>query len=286
MRRISTATKVTDKFGAGKHGFTNGNAVGGVPATDLEDVWFDHMQEEIANVVEWAGITLDGSNRAQLLAALQKIGQAAGMSVANDTGTANTYVIALSPAPAARADGMPVWFKAKTANTGASTLNDGLGAVPLLGYGHAALQGGEIVANGRCLAVWRADVSSYVLVACTGGAMPAAAATQSAHVVTLGQFLSQLGAAGYIKIPSLPRPVILQWGAITTSASADASFTFPLTFPTAYRTGVASYQNNSGSTAVVAALGANGPSAVGVGAYAASTGARLAAQINVWVLGD
>lgn len=73
MRRISTGTKVTDKFGTGKHGFTNGNAVGGIAATDLEDVWFDHIQEEIANVIEGAGITLDPNNRAQLLAAIQKI---------------------------------------------------------------------------------------------------------------------------------------------------------------------------------------------------------------------
>ncbi|CAL8476393.1 hypothetical protein [Caballeronia sp. S22] len=74
MRRISTATRVVDKFGAGKDGFTNGNAVGGIAATDLEDVWFDHVQEEIANVVEGAGLTLDASNRAQLLAAIQTLG--------------------------------------------------------------------------------------------------------------------------------------------------------------------------------------------------------------------
>lgn len=73
MRRISTATRVIDKFGTGKDGFTNGNAVSGIAATDLEDVWFDHVQEEIANVVEGAGLTLDASNRAQLLAAIQRM---------------------------------------------------------------------------------------------------------------------------------------------------------------------------------------------------------------------
>jgi hypothetical protein len=73
MRRISTATRVIDKFGTGKDGFTNGNAVSGIAATDLEDVWFDHVQEEISNVVEGAGLTLDTSNRAQLLAAIQRM---------------------------------------------------------------------------------------------------------------------------------------------------------------------------------------------------------------------
>ncbi|SPB16537.1 tail protein [Caballeronia novacaledonica] len=73
MRRISTATKVVDKFGVGKPGFTNGNAVSGIAATDLEDVWFDHVQEEIANVVEASGQTLDPNDRTQLLAAIQSM---------------------------------------------------------------------------------------------------------------------------------------------------------------------------------------------------------------------
>lgn len=74
MRRISTATKVVDKFGTGKHGFTDGNAVGGIPATDLEAAWFDHVQEELANAVEAAGLTLDPSNRAQLVSAIRTLG--------------------------------------------------------------------------------------------------------------------------------------------------------------------------------------------------------------------
>ncbi|BBP99075.1 hypothetical protein BSFA1_42040 [Burkholderia sp. SFA1] len=66
MRRISTATRVVNKFGAGKDGFTNGDAVGGIAATDLEDVWFDHVQEEIANAIELSGQTLSNSDRTQL----------------------------------------------------------------------------------------------------------------------------------------------------------------------------------------------------------------------------
>jgi hypothetical protein len=71
MKRIDTATKAVDKFGAGKHGFTNGNVVSGIPSTDLTDSWYDNVQEELANVIEDLGITLDGNNRAQLLAALK-----------------------------------------------------------------------------------------------------------------------------------------------------------------------------------------------------------------------
>ncbi len=73
MKRISTATKVVDKFGAGKPGFTNGNAVTGLAATDLESDWFDSVQEELANLVEAAGGVVDGSSNTQVLAALQTL---------------------------------------------------------------------------------------------------------------------------------------------------------------------------------------------------------------------
>ncbi|MET3229979.1 UNVERIFIED_ORG: hypothetical protein ABIC54_002164 [Burkholderia sp. 1263] len=71
MRRISTATRVIDKFGAGKDGFTDGDAVAGIASTDLEDVWFDSVQEEIANAVEVSGQTLDDADRFQLSKALK-----------------------------------------------------------------------------------------------------------------------------------------------------------------------------------------------------------------------
>ena len=73
MKRISTATKVVDKFGAGKPGFTNGNAVAGLAATDLEADWFDHVQEEISRVIEAGGGAVDGSSYTQLLTAIQSL---------------------------------------------------------------------------------------------------------------------------------------------------------------------------------------------------------------------
>ncbi|MHC8492805.1 hypothetical protein ACTU44_08830 [Thalassospira sp. SM2505] len=70
MKRIDTQTKATDKFGAGKHGFTNGNPTIPTPATELDESWFDHVQEEIANFIEEQGIALDENNRTQLAAAI------------------------------------------------------------------------------------------------------------------------------------------------------------------------------------------------------------------------
>lgn len=70
MHRIDTSTAQKDKFAVGKNGFTRGNPQTGTPATDLDDDYFDMLQEELAAVVESANITLDKSKRNQLLAAI------------------------------------------------------------------------------------------------------------------------------------------------------------------------------------------------------------------------
>ncbi|MCP3025217.1 hypothetical protein [Cupriavidus basilensis] len=115
---------------------------------------------------------------ADLLHAVQQ----SGLITAVDTGAANACAVSYTPAITALTDGMVLWFKAKTANTGASTLNvNGLGAQPLIGGAHSALQGGEMVANGKASAIWRADISSFVLLECTGGALQVAPGTQSNH---------------------------------------------------------------------------------------------------------
>lgn len=73
MHRIDTPTAQVDKFGTGKNGFTRGNPQTGVPATALDDDYFDAVQEELAGVVEAAGFALNKANRAQLLAAIQHL---------------------------------------------------------------------------------------------------------------------------------------------------------------------------------------------------------------------
>ena len=77
MHRIDTPTAQKDKFGAGKNGFTRGNPQTGTPATDLDDDYFDMLQEELATVVESAGLTLDKTKHNQLLEALLRIGAGA-----------------------------------------------------------------------------------------------------------------------------------------------------------------------------------------------------------------
>lgn len=59
MHRIDTKTAQKDKFGAGKNGFTRGNPQTGTPATDLDDDYFDMLQEELCGVVEASGASLE-----------------------------------------------------------------------------------------------------------------------------------------------------------------------------------------------------------------------------------
>jgi hypothetical protein len=64
------------------------------------------------------------------------------------TGSANTYIIATTPAPTVLVDGMGIIAKITTASTGASTLNwNSLGAIPILDSLGNAITSGGLKAN-------------------------------------------------------------------------------------------------------------------------------------------
>ncbi|HBD5073610.1 TPA: tail fiber protein [Escherichia coli] len=73
MHRIDTKTAQKDKFGSGKNGFTRGNPQTGTPATDLDDDYFDMLQEELCSVVEASGASLEKARHDQLLTALRAL---------------------------------------------------------------------------------------------------------------------------------------------------------------------------------------------------------------------
>ena len=73
MHRIDTKTAQKDKFGAGKNGFTRGNPQTGTPATDLDDDYFDMLQEELCSVVEASGASLEKGRHDPLLTALRAL---------------------------------------------------------------------------------------------------------------------------------------------------------------------------------------------------------------------
>lgn len=227
MQRISTLTRAQDLFGAGKDGFVNGNPALAIASTDLNADWFNSMQEEVANAVEGSGQTLDVGNRSQLLMALRLGGPQVGI----DTGSANACVVNFAPAVTALKDGQPLWFTAAANNSGPTTLNvNGLGAKAVIGLGQYVLQGGEIVAGGKCEVVWNQTSNLFILVSCTGGAQQVGIATQSQHAVPLGQFASANALNGYQRLPS---GIILQWGSSVSSGTSagNAAVTLPVTFP-------------------------------------------------------
>lgn len=76
MHRIDSATKVADLFGAGKDGFRDGNKGAGIPATDLTAAFFNDVQENLAGVIESAGIALVKGDGTQLRQAILKMVQA------------------------------------------------------------------------------------------------------------------------------------------------------------------------------------------------------------------
>lgn len=162
MKRISTATRVIDKFGAGKDGFTNGSVIGGVPATDLEDDWFDGVQEELATFIEAAGIALDGADRSQLLKALQR----RTFRIAVAAGTADAITADYNPDILALTNGMQVWLRAAAANaTATPTLAvDAIAALPIVKGSNSSLVAGDIAGAGHWLCLtYDSTLNKWVL---------------------------------------------------------------------------------------------------------------------------
>lgn len=91
-----------------------------------------------------------------------------------------------------------------------------------------------------------------------------------------------LGSSGYQKLPG---GLILQWGNIVTSSSNDLTFTFPIAFPNGCRAVTATYANNSGSQAVMAAFGPLSTTSVAVGSYT-NGGTRATSTIYIMAVGD
>ena len=186
------------------------------------------------------------------------------LSYAIDSGTANAYVVTLSPAITAYADGVKIRFRALTANTGASTLNvNGLGAVALVGGAHAALAGGEIIPGGYCEAEYNGSLSKFALLECTGAPMQVANATASQHAVPLGQadgrYLSASVAASVQGVYKNLK--ILSQGATNTSSVITADMVV--------------LQNSTGAQKVVSAINLT-PS------FANTIGQPLALSTGTW----
>lgn len=182
--------------------FVDENEGTGTTGSLIPSAWGNAVTKEIKALQTAGGQTADEANLKQLALAVAAIMRGVtDVTVAEDAGVANAYVVGYTPTIEAVADGMTLQFKAVNANTAASTLNvDGLGAAPLVGAGHAPLQGGEILAGGICQVAWRASIASWVLLRCSGAPLQVAPATRSAHAATMAQAAGVVGASRNLKM--------------------------------------------------------------------------------------
>ncbi len=66
MHRIDTPNRAIDLWGAGKPGWRDGNKALGVNPTEFNALFMNSLQEEVAGVIEGAGLVLDPGNNSQL----------------------------------------------------------------------------------------------------------------------------------------------------------------------------------------------------------------------------
>jgi len=124
------------------------NAAGGTVANASTTV---AGKVEVATQTETENGSATGGTGASLVATPASIAarvQQSDWSYAADAEASDTYVITLTPAPAAYAAGELFHFKANTANTGAATLNvNALGALAILKNDDEVLTDGDIQAG-------------------------------------------------------------------------------------------------------------------------------------------
>lgn len=210
MQRISTLSKALNLFGIGKHGFRNGDMATSTPATAFDADWCNGVQEELLNVIEAAGLTPSAANFTQLLESIQRMIDIQSGNYLLDTGAANAYVVALSPAIEAYTNGMTVRVRITHTNTGASTLNAGGGVVPLLNDVGDALLAGDAPVGGVVTATFDAVENAFLITSLVQSqAMSQAAADLRYAAIsvaavpagTLIDFAGTAAPAGYLACP-------------------------------------------------------------------------------------
>ncbi|MBV6817800.1 phage tail protein [Rahnella sp. PD12R] len=87
MQKIGNITSTADANGE----WTNGNVAAGTAPTILDAAWLNTVQRELANVVLAAGLTLDPTNDAQLLAGLKLLTGPGRLLNIQDFSASGTY---------------------------------------------------------------------------------------------------------------------------------------------------------------------------------------------------
>lgn len=230
MDRIDTATKVVDLFGAGKHGFRDGDLALGVAPTYLNAKWFNAAQEELVNIIEAAGIVPDGAVRTQVRQAVKRLfgGNVTTVNAANSPfaltadhaglvimdATAGNIVANL---PAVNVIAQPLRFNFVRADATANTATvNRAGADTFVGGATSftlSLQGETRNAQGDAVSKWSISPDSYVknrlaslTVTVAANAMTGALAAETldfrSTVLTSGVPVSRAAAAASLVVPN------------------------------------------------------------------------------------
>lgn len=252
MDRISSSTKVVDLFGAGKHGFRDGNLALGISPTDFNAAFFNDLQEELLTIIENNGITPTAGTRNQIYLAIQAmIAGAAANDYKVSVRAATTTSINLA-APGAAIDsvamavgnrfldkdnatanlrGIYIWNGAAVAATRATDA-DGVGE--LTSGAVVAVEEGTINADSQ----WMLTTDGAITIGTTALAF-------ARKDVPPGL----LSSSGYQKLPS---GLIIQWGSVLTNGSGDAQWMYPIAFPSVVYFAVSQlYQVGSTATATI-----------------------------------
>jgi hypothetical protein len=260
-----------DGAGHVDHMFVGEDVATSRPPTEFTPEWFNAVQEEVAGVVEAAGIALVKGDNTQLQKAIAKMIQAGQRSViinnavfagaVTGTGKAVYWDSANSRFDLALADGSAkqncVGF-ADVANANVYAFGDAVlfaGLTPGARYYLDGTTAGSITvtapANVVFLGIARTatemfvDVDSLATVTATNdtsfadnSVKPASTSWvrgAMAAIATAAGFVISAGVNGYVKAPSWLGGLIFQWGtlfAIPYNQAAGAVLTFPITFPT------------------------------------------------------
>lgn len=183
MDRISTSTKAVDLFGAGKHGFKDGNLALGISPTDFNAAFFNDLQEEQLNIIEIAGIAPAAGVRDQMAKAIQS----GKLFSASAGGTADAITATFTPGVSTLTNGMALYVRAAAANaTTTPTFTPASGTIAakaiVKGAG-AALAAGDIAGAGHWIELqYDLTLDKWVLL------NPATGVTSAATVSIQGAF--------------------------------------------------------------------------------------------------
>lgn len=301
MQRVkrSTAVAVLPAHPAGGTPgyFPQPDPGGGVPAAVPGYEWYNNIQEEIVAPILASGLTLDGSDRTQLLQAINRL--IATASVTRKVRVATTAAINLA-APGATIDaatmaagdrfldkdnataasrGVYVWNGAAVPATRAPDA-DGAGDM----FGGMLVAVSEGAANGNSL--WMLTTDDPITIGTTSltferkdapvaSTAEAQAWTENTKIITALRLKEALqganqsiGTSGYQKLPG---GLIIQWGTWAASATAGnpVVVTFPIAFPNGLR--AASLAETAASTVTQSAW-MDTPSNTGFNGRASGTG--------------